>query len=764
MMSKKDNPIIVVSTTNKDHRPPPGPRGGAPKLFSPLSQSERLELASQAQDIMNELSASCEHTKAPAVVKVTLKEKALAKSHRPINLFNEKTCPIIGTLDFGEILISATQSGLRSLKQKILKNTSQKTVANLTTIEKIELYSELERLNGYSEEKITSLILDGNTLKIRLFNHNDQTKNEILLEELFDFATKNKISIKRVVYGKDNEFFTTKINDLETSRKIKKMIGVRSLSIMPRYSLDNYRIQPQTLGHLDQKLFPPPAPDVDYPVVGIIDSGICPNNTLLQPWIVGRESFVATGDECFNHGTMVAGLIVNSKGLNHLDSRFPNSKAKIVDVNVFPKGSDISEDELVHAIQETIPKYPEVKVWNLSLGSSDPVGTSDFSDFACFLDEMHDQHGCLFVVSAGNQNDNSTWPTLSHDSKNYNRISSPGDSIRAVTVGSIAHKDTQQTLVKSEQSSPFSRIGPGPCFIPKPELIHYGGNTCEDGGFAQTGILTTGCNNTIVESIGTSFSTPIVSSIAAQIYHFLSKNNQKKISTEQVKALLIHSALLNNQSKITHETINNYGFGKPTDIESCMYCEDNCVTLLLEVDVKHGGFEFEKFPFPIAECLHNSDGKFNGEIIITLVYSPLVNKNFSSEYCRTNIDVGMGSYSLTADGLTRSFSGKIPAAPDDMSQLYEKSQIENGFKWSPVKVYYKRFPRGVDIKPDEWRLKMKVERRAEEIVPEHPQKATLVLSIRSKDSSHPVYNQTVKKINSLGWITHNIDEHIHLKN
>jgi hypothetical protein len=152
------------------------------------------------------------------------------------------------------------------------------------------------------------------------------------------------------------------------------------------------------LSKADSTTFPMPEHNREYPIVGIIDSGICPNNTLLSPWIIARETYVPLGED-YQHGTMVAGLVVNSRALNHNDGRFPTSQAKIVDVNVFPKDGNISEIELVSTIEE-LSKYPDVKVWNLSLGASNPVSETDFSDFACFLDEMHDQYQCLFVIAS----------------------------------------------------------------------------------------------------------------------------------------------------------------------------------------------------------------------------------------------------------------------------------------------------------------------------------------------------------------------------
>ncbi|MGN8009444.1 S8 family anti-phage peptidase IteS [Acinetobacter sp. 22301] len=763
-MTKRENPILMVTPTTRDHRPPVRVTPGPPKVFgNGACKSRREELAEQTDQILDFFQSEFKRwPDLPAVAKITLKEEAIAKSHRPTALFSQSTCPIIGTMGFGEILVSATPQGLKSLKNKILTTEAKKPTANISTIEKIEPFTERERLNYYDWNQLNKKI-NNSLIKLSIFDHQDFEENEKLKKALFELAKEHNIPIEELHYGSIKNLYVARVENDSVRDVLGNFIGLRSVLPMPYYqTLDT--INPMVvLSNADISVFPAPDATKDYPVVGVIDSGVCPNNTLLSPWVVARESYVPSGLEDYNHGTMVAGLIVNSKALNHNDHRFPSSQAKIVDVNVFPRSSvGISEDDLISAIAEVIPKYPEVKIWNLSLGASNPVGETDFSDLACFLDEMHDKYQCLFIIAAGNQSDNSCWPTMDNiASLAKNRLSSPADSVRGLTVGSLAHKDTPLTLVRNEDVSPFSRIGPGPCFIPKPEITHYGGNNCINGNFTQTGVISLGPNNTLCENIGTSFATPIVSSLAAEIYHFLSYNKSEKVTPEMVKALLIHSALISNTKKVSATNLHYYGFGRPQNITDTLYCESNSITLFFNVDVRHGGFEFEKVPFPMASCLLTSDGKFKGEILMTLVYSPLTDKSFASEYCRTNVDVGMGSYDFNEEKGKNEFHSLVPATPDDINERYEVSQIEHGFKWSPVKAYYKRFPRGTGV--ETWRLKMKVMRRAEEDMPQTAQNAILVLTIRSLDPELPVYNEMIQEFRSMGWVTQPIDNHLRLR-
>ncbi|WP_444893294.1 S8 family anti-phage peptidase IteS [Microbulbifer sp. TRSA001] len=760
-MSNENNPIKIVEINKTDHREPRPPGPIEHKIFGDgATQSHRSKLARNTENTLSYLkSYLLEWPGVPGVAKVTLKEEALAKSHRPTALFSTRSCPIIGTMGYGEILISATLDGLSELKRRILESETKRQVANISAIEKIEPYSKDERTQGFSTKQRDILCRESGTVKLRLFDHKDEIKNANLREALYNYAQLNEINIRELRYGNSRDLLAIEPNSAVDTEKLSRFIGLRSLDPMPSYRPTDFGVQTTPVGSANVDSFPPPTPDGHYPVVGVIDSGVCPNSNLIQPWVHARESFVPRGLEDYSHGTMVAGLIVNSHSLNHHDPKFPKSQAKIVDVNVFPKQGSVREEDLIAIIEQVVPKYPEAKVWNLSLGGDTPSHPTDFSDFARFLDEMHDKHGCLFVIAAGNQNNKDLWPTMACDPLR-NRISSPADSVRALTVGSVAHQCTARSLVKCEETSPFSRIGPGPCFIPKPEITHYGGNTTETGMYAQLGVLSLGPNNSIYESIGTSFAAPIACSITAAVNHFLSDGGRLKVPPERTKALMIHSALIAHNNQVSSETLNYYGFGKPSGLTNSLYCDDHCITLLFETDVLHGGYEFERVPFPIPDCLINTEGKFKGEILMTLVYSPITDKEFASEYCRTNVDAGMGSYDPDDTGIPR-FQSRVPQAPNDLNHLYEKAQIENGFKWSPVKAYHKVFPRGVDVST--WRLKMKVTRRAEDERPRYPQKATLVLSFRSLDPELPVYNQAIQKLNQAGWITHDIDAHLRIK-
>ncbi|MGM2783137.1 S8 family serine peptidase, partial [Bacillus cereus group sp. Bce022] len=84
-----------------------------------------------------------------------------------------------------------------------------------------------------------------------------------------------------------------------------------------------------------------------------------------------------------------------------------------------------------------------------------------FSEMSMALDDLSDRYGVLFVVAAGNYLDQPrrTWP---NPAQLADRVSCPGESVRALTVGWISHVDAAGALSAAGHPTPYSRCGPGP--------------------------------------------------------------------------------------------------------------------------------------------------------------------------------------------------------------------------------------------------------------------------------------------------------------
>jgi hypothetical protein len=250
-------------------------------------------------------------------------------------------------------------------------------------------------------------------------------------------------------------------------------------------------------------------------------------------------------------------------------------------------------------------------------------------------------------------------------------------------------------------------------------------------------------NGNVAENVGTSFSSPIVASLVANIGSGLAQSPTRSL----LKALVVHSAVLNSPP-ITSVDLKYRGFGVPRDVVGVLTCEPWAATLIFEPDLDDR-FEFEKRNFPIPDCLRATNNVMRGDVAITLVYDPPLDPSFGAEYCRSNVEVSLGTYDLDAAG-KRNQKKKIPPEPKDVSLLYEKRLVEHGFKWSPVKVYRRSMTKGVH--GDEWRLKVSVHHRSG-FVATSPQEIALVITIFDPEKRAPVYDDVVRAMNRAGWAT-----------
>ena len=86
--------------------------GGKPPVpLRPVDNAFRNSLLNEVSAINEVLRPSIKETGA-IPMRVKLHTKALAKSHRPDQLFSSDTCPIVGAGRLGELFVKATPKGL----------------------------------------------------------------------------------------------------------------------------------------------------------------------------------------------------------------------------------------------------------------------------------------------------------------------------------------------------------------------------------------------------------------------------------------------------------------------------------------------------------------------------------------------------------------------------------------------------------------------------------------------------------------------------
>jgi serine protease AprX len=475
-------------------------------------------------------------------------------------------------------------------------------------------------------------------------------------------------------------------------------------------------------------------------VIGIVDSGTTKDDVYLSAWRDAREIYVPESEQDTSHGSFVAGLVVHGQRLNHADKQFPSCSARFVDIVALSK-KGTTEDKLLATLEDAIVKFPTVKIWNLSLGTGATVSDRSFSDLAVALDRLQREHKVTFVVAAGNypKPPYRGWPP--EDLGDADRICAPADSLRSIVVGSLAHREHTSTRVKAGDPSPFSRRGPGPLYLPKPDISHVGGNCDAKGVCTQVGVLSMDGKGNLAEDLGTSFATPLVSTLFAN----LSQRISGQTSLLMAKALLIHSAAMEGR-KIDPAHLRYRGFGVPPDIDVALACAPWQCTMTFELEIPQS-VAYEKTSFPMPKSLFTNSSTLKANILMTLVHDPEMDASFGSEYCRSNIEVSLGTHDPGKDGKLHQ-KKQVPEDPKLGGKAYEKDLVEHGFKWSPVKVYRREMVKGV--KGKNWRLDLSVHHRSAH-TPTKPNRAALVVTISDPGRKEPVYNEMVSQMNKLGW-------------
>lgn len=226
------------------------------------------------------------------------------------------------------------------------------------------------------------------------------------------------------------------------------------------------------------------------------------------------------------------------------------------------------------------------------------------------------------------------------------------------------------------------------------------------------------------------------------------------VTPTMVKALMIHSAQLNSPNRNNIER-RYFGAGLPDDPTSVLYDSDSSFTTLFELDIVDST-KWRKAPYPIPPALRDVNGKFKGEVIITVAYASALDPAAGVEYVRFNVDVGFGTLAQDVDGKLQ-FNGAVPAEGEPGTTGFEKAQLENGGKWSPVKTYRRIFQgKG----GDQWALQAGLLRREFEPRLLQPLRVIILVTLRATDENMNVYREGRQELDARNWLTQDISPRI----
>jgi len=753
-MSREYLPIRVVQP-NSDflHKNIAG--GSGPKWFIEESEfsSHQTHLVDEINEIEIELS-NCftNYPDVPSVIKAYLHSYALAKSHRPKSIFDKETCPIIGVDSFGELLLSTTKQGLDSLKLRIEESSNKTQKANITSVVDIKIFESSDKLQGLDVYELKSRASrDGEIyLKVILFNYQDDAVNDMVEYKFIQLLKSQNIKFDKIVDLENLSIWRIVEENMDVIEELCQNPSVKTVSYFPSFEVV---AQKNLQGGIFQRDSPIPEKGVEYPKVGVIDGGISKDHPILNPWIIERIIYDPDAYQNNYHGSFVAGLVCMGSHLNG-DEICPDAEMiKIVDVQILPDpiNQKITEDELILRLLDSIPtlsKRHQLRIWNMSLSLSISVKDEKFSSLGSFLDIFQEKNNIIFTLPSGNyvHLNQREWPPQDNIG-NDDRLQVPADSVRAITVGAIACKENNYSIVKKNQPASYSCKGPGPSYIVKPELIHYSGNVGLNNGtldFLNQGIRSFDENGCITEDVGTSFACPLVARTLAILDHKLDSSTSNNL----IKALAIHYSQIPDEAKIHDDILPYVGFGIPTSTNNILNCTESSITLVFEQEIYEG--HSLNYPFVWPESLRNENGKCRGDVKMTLVAGVPLDSNFGSEYIRANITASLGAKTFDKKKNEYKFTSKLKENPTFEARLYEEELIKNGYKWKPIKKYEGNF-RG--FKTDEWRIHVSMLLRDGISLDIAPLKFALIFTLSDPKGLTPVYDEVVLGLENENVIT-----------
>ncbi len=219
----------------------------------------------------------------------------------------------------------------------------------------------------------------------------------------------------------------------------------------------------------------------------------------------------------------------------------------------------------------------------------------------------------------------------------------------------------------------------------KPDVGHYGGAMPDSRN--GTALRSWASNGTVIAGHGTSYAAPpVAKSLAA-----LESRVTSPLSRELLIAMLIHGCEQPTplREQVLSEVARQFtGFGMPKCSDEMLFTPDHSITLVF-TDVLHAHREL-RFDFAWPQSLVNkATGACTGDVRMTLVFRPVLNRDLGAEFVRVNVDAHLRQEKGNTF-VNRVEQVFLPDDPEEASFEYEL--IRHGLKWWPIKVYRAQFP------------------------------------------------------------------------
>ncbi|HHH2130837.1 TPA: S8 family serine peptidase [Yersinia enterocolitica] len=782
-MSKK-NIIRIKNSGGYIHKPEPNVGGDKKDFFygdDLAFARHKAELINKTSEISNEIRSR--ENKSFATLKISLKDEAIAKSHRPTNaLFNHKH-PVIGGGEIGELYVQANEKSLPTLVERLSQAKVKSDVkfdnkgeivskvgalrSEVSAIADISLYTGNDK-SSLSEVEFTKEIIENkNSIIVELFiPKNTDTLDSNKINELKkDFISHLESKNRSLKLNKESRFFQDNIISisLEDSKAydILPLINeLKSNPLVKSYYPSPIMVVSKEAKNSEEKIknFPRRSADTNYPKVILVDKGIRSN--ILSEWVVERSD--ALGDIHLNeyHADEMASILIGSKFLNKNLECLENDGCDIYDIWI-PSNKYTFSDHFEDLSEYSDWLYLEIqaarelgyRIISMSINFQQLASAHEYSFLASRIDEISSKLDVIFVISVGNLDEKyyrKEWPNSENDVfkmlaryQEPDKILIPADSVSSLSVGSVNHIDNK--LITYQAPTRYTRRGPATSYGIKPDVVHIGGigdtnNSC----FCTLD----GLNKLKFDSHGTSLSAPHIAKILANI----DMKSNETLSKTSLKALMIHNssvpACLSSKT-ISKEARDFVGFGFPINSQDMITKDETSFTFVFEGVLSKG--QVGEFNFTWPKSLATTNGKCRGKIKMTLVYSPPIDRQFGQEYIRANVDASLQQQKIKNNIGT---FGKAVNSIWDIKlgedSNFEKNLIEQGFKWWPSKAY-ERLSKGGFGNSTNWRLRVTSQVRDSMDYPAEGIKFSVIVTVEDPSGkSLSVYNEMRQELVTLG--------------
>ena len=437
-------------------------------------------------------------------------------------------------------------------------------------------------------------------------------------------------------------------------------------------------LSPKTFGECRRKnLFTIPEPNIE-PTIGVIDT-LFDTRVYFGKWVEYHDMLdnnIPKNSNDYIHGTCVTSLIVDGPTLNpELDDGCGRFRVRHFGVATESKFSSFS---IIKLIKKIIAENPDIKVWNLSLGSPKEINDNFISAEAAILDQIQYENDVIFVIAGTNKENDSVI-----------KIGSPADSINSIVVNAV----TAQGL-----SPEYARKGLALSFYAKPDVSYYGGS--RDKYIVACGPLS-GYN-----VAGTSYAAPWIARKLSYLIDVLGLNR------EIAKAMIIDSARSWNDTP-TPEEVALYGHGiVPIKIDEIIKSKDDEIRFLVsDVSDKWNTYCYD-FPVPLQ------NDSYPYVVRATMCYFPECNRAQGVDYTNTELNLHFGR--IKDDDKLLEINGdkqNTEISPDGEKCFILEGEARHRFrKWDNVKYISENInrpkrPKKAYEKNKNWGMEIKTNNR-----------------------------------------------------